>query len=80
MSQIETLEAPISVIEKIEITLIDGTVIDINVQDLLAEGYDEEELETMINSRLMANDDLIEDASFLINTTHVANAVQPVTL
>jgi acetolactate synthase small subunit len=79
LAQIETLEAPISVIEKIEVELIDGTLVDINVQELLAEGYDEDELEEIINGRLDANDDIIKDASFFIDADHVASTVQPIT-
>jgi hypothetical protein len=79
LAQVETLEAPISVIQKIEVELIDGTFVDINVQELLAEGYDELELEDIINARLDANDDIIKDASFFIDTDYVANTVQPIT-
>lgn len=75
----DTPEAPLSVIHKIDIELIDGTKVDINVQELLAEGYDEFELEEAINERLDANDHLIKDVSFFIDTEHVANTVQPIT-
>ena len=79
MAQIETPEAPISVIQRIELKLIDGTIVDINVQELLDEGYDEQELEEAINHRLDANEHIIEDASFFIDADHVANTVQPIT-
>jgi len=79
LAEIDTVEAPISVIQKIEVELIDGTVVEINVRDMLAEGYAEEELEDMINSRLDANDDVIKDASFFIDADNVANTVQPIT-
>ena len=79
LAQIETLEAPLSVIQKIEVELVDGTLVDINVQELLAEGYDEFELEEAINERLDANEHIIKDASFFIDADHVANTVQPIT-
>lgn len=79
LADIEKPEAPVSVIEKIEIELFDGTVFDINVRDLLEEGYSEHELEDMINSRMDAVDFLIKDANFFINADHVANTVQPIT-
>ena len=79
LADIEKPEAPISVIEKIEIELNDGTVFDINVRELLREGYDEQELEDMINDRMNAADHLIKDANFFINADHVASTVQPIT-
>jgi len=79
LKQVDTPEAPISVIQKIEVELIDGTIVDINVSDLLAEGYEPGELEDMINERLEANDHIIAGADFYINADHVANTVQPIT-
>jgi hypothetical protein len=79
LAQIEKPEAPITVIEKIEIELLDGTVFDIKVRELLEEGYDPVELEDMINAKLDAADHLIKDANFFISTDHVASAVQPIT-
>jgi hypothetical protein len=79
LAQVDTPEAPISVIERIEIELLDGTVVDINIQELLAEGFDEFELEDAINERLDANDHLIKDAQFYINADNVASTVQPIT-
>jgi hypothetical protein len=79
LSQVDTPEAPISVIQKIELELVDGSHIDINVQELLADGYDEFELEEAINHRLDANEHIIKDASFFIDADHVANTVQPIT-
>lgn len=79
LAQVDTPEAPISVIQKIELTLLDGTEVDINIQELLAEGYDVDELEMAINSRLDANEHIIKDANFFIDTDQVANTVQPIT-
>lgn len=79
LAQVETPEAPISVIQKIELKLVDGTLVEINVQELLAEGYDEHELEEAINDRLDFNENIIEDANFYIDADHVANTVQPIT-
>jgi hypothetical protein len=79
LAEIDKPEAPISVIEKIEIELNDGSVFDINVRELLEEGYDPDELEEMINKRMDAADHLIKDANFFINADHVASTVQPIT-
>lgn len=79
LAEIDKPEAPVSVIEKIEIELLDGTLFDINIQELLSEGYSEYELENMINEKMDAADHLIKDANFYINAEHVANTVQPIT-
>lgn len=79
LAEIDKPEAPISVIEKIEIELIDGTVFDINVRELLEDGFDEHELEDLINARMDAADELIKDANFFINAEDVASTVQPIT-
>jgi len=79
LADIDKPEAPISVIEKIEIELLDGTLFDINVRELLDEGFDEHELENLINTKMDAADHLIKDAHFYINADHVANTVQPIT-
>ena len=79
LKQVETPEAPLSVIQKIEVELIDGSIVDINIPELLAEGYEEGELEDMINERLEANDHIIAGADFYINADFVANTVQPIT-
>jgi hypothetical protein len=79
LADIEKPEAPVSLIEKIEIELIDGTIFDINVRKLLAEGIDEHTLEDMINAKMDAADHLIKDANFYINAENVASTVQPIT-
>ena len=79
MAEIDKPEAPISVIDKIEVQLLDGTVFDINVRELLNEGHDPEMLEEMINAKLDAANHLIKDANFYINSDYVANTVQPIT-
>jgi hypothetical protein len=79
LADIDKPEAPVSMIEKIEIELVDGTVFNIHVRDLLEEGFDEHELENLINHRMDAADHLIKDANFFINADTVANTVQPIT-
>jgi hypothetical protein len=79
LADIDKPEAPISVIDKIEIELKDGTVFGINVRELLDEGYDPIELEDMINKKMDAADHMIADANFFINADDVARTVQPIT-
>ena len=79
LKEVEKLEAPVSVIQNIEVVLKDGTRVDIDVVELLQEGTDPGVLEREINQRLFDLDDIIEDVNFYINIDYVAKTVQPAT-
>jgi len=67
------------VLKSITVNLIDGTQVDIDIQELLALGINPEDLEIEINERLYELDDIIRDVDFFISVEHVAKAVQPAT-
>ena len=79
LKDVEKNEVPINCLEHISLKLTDGTVVDINIIELLNDGHDPEVLEEMINSRLEALDDFIDDVDFYINVDSVAKTVQPFT-
>ena len=79
LQEVEKLEAPVSVIQKIEVILKDGTRVDIDVVELLREGMDPDALEQEINQKLFDLDDIISDVNFYINIDYVAKTVQPAT-
>ena len=79
LKEVEKLEAPVSVIRNIEVTLKDGTVVDIDVAELLLEGMDPDNLEREINQKLYDLDHIIDDVNFYINIDHVAKTIQPAT-
>ena len=79
LKDVEKAEAPVSVLHTITVNLKDGTSVEINVQELLAEGLTPEYLEAEINQKLQDLDHVIEDVDFLISIEHVAKAVQPFT-
>ena len=58
---------------------MDGTQVEIDVLELLDQGYDTDEIENMLNSRLKKLDEIIKDVDFFINVDSVASTVQPVT-
>lgn len=72
-------EVPIEVLERIMIHLVDGTKVNINVIDLLAEGVDPTELEERLNEKLEQLDHMIEDVDFFVNIDGVAKTIQPET-
>lgn len=63
----------------VTVNLIDGTRVEISVLELFEEGFDNAEIEEMLNSRLKQLDEIIKDVDFFINIDSVAKTVQPVT-
>ena len=79
LAEVEKAEAPVSVLRGITVNLVDGTTVDIDVQQLLSEGAAPEDLEEQINEKLQKLDDIIKNVDFFISVDHVAKAVQPFT-
>lgn len=79
LKEVEKDEAPLSVLKSITVNLIDGTSVDINVQELLKTGINPEDLELEINDKLIQLDHIIQDVDFYISVEHVAKAIQPAT-
>jgi hypothetical protein len=59
--------------------LSDGTEITLDIEQLISEGNEPEFLERIINQKLEALEDIIEDVDFMISVEKVAKTVQPVT-
>jgi hypothetical protein len=79
LKEVEKAEAPVSVLKSITVNLIDGTTVEIDIQELLNTGVNPKELEMQINDKLYQLDDIIRDVDFYISVEHVAKAIQPVT-
>ena len=79
LKEVEKAEAPVSVLRSITVNLINGTQVNIDIQELLKEGFLPEDLEAEINAKLHALDNIIKDVDFFISVEHVAKAVQPIT-
>jgi hypothetical protein len=79
LREVEKLEAPVSVVQTISVNLVDGTIVEIDVEQLLLEGMSETDLEREINEKLHDLDNIISNVDFFINIDHVAKTVQPIT-
>lgn len=79
LATVEKPEVPIEVLEKIIIHLIDGTKVNINIIELLADGADPESLERELGDKLEKLDHMIEDIDFYVNIDEVAKTIQPET-
>jgi hypothetical protein len=79
LKSVEKKEIPISLLESVAVNLTDGTIVNINIKELLDEGNDPDVLEKMLKTKLTALDYIIEDIDFYISVTAVQKAVQPAT-
>jgi hypothetical protein len=79
LKEIDRGSAPVSCLEHIQVSLKDGTIVVVDVKQLLDEGHDPSEVEFMINSKLKALDHIIEDVDFFVSLDKIAETVQPVT-
>jgi hypothetical protein len=79
LKSVEKKEIPITMLESINVNLTDGTIVKINIRDLLDEGMDPDDLEYDIKAKLQALDNIINDIDFFISVKAVARVVQPAT-
>ena len=79
LKDIEKTEVPVTVLESITVNLIDGTQVSVNIKELIAEGNDPNDVESMLNEKLTELDDIIKDVDFYVSIDDVAKVVQPIT-
>lgn len=79
LKEVEKLEVPITLLESISVFLIDGTIVTINIKELINEGMDPDEIEQLLNTKLTELDHIIKDVDFFVNIDDVASMVQPIT-
>lgn len=79
LKSVEKKEIPIAMLESVSVNLTDGTIVNINIKELLDEGNDPDILEKMIKLKLSQLDYIIEDIDFFISVSAVQKAVQPAT-
>jgi len=72
-------EVPVEMLDYLTVNLIDGTKVNVNIKQLIAEGRKPKDIESEINDRLSSLDAMVEDVDFFICIDSVANVVQPVT-
>jgi hypothetical protein len=72
-------EVPITFLEGVNVNLVDGTVVQIDITQLLAEGQDPDDIKDALNHKLHAMDEIIKDVDFFISIETVSKTVQPIT-
>lgn len=68
-----------SFLRSITVNLMDDTVVEINITELLEEGVDPEVIEIQLNQQLKDLDAYIKDVDFYINIDSVSKVVQKFT-
>ena len=76
---VDKKEVPIEILQEIEVKLVDGTNISIDVQKLLDDGMPDTEIETMLDEKFNELDRYISNVDFLIDIDKVVDTVQPET-
>lgn len=79
LKEVEKQEIPIQVLQKIVVSLKDGTEVEVNVRELLDEGQDPVLVEYTLNTRLESLDDIISNVDFFVDIDSVAATIQPET-
>jgi hypothetical protein len=79
LKEVNKEQVPIGVLLYITVNLKDGTSVDVNIKEMIDEGADPDYVEQLINEKLHALDDVIEDVDFHISVDSVAKVVQPFT-
>lgn len=79
LKEVSKEQVPVNVLRYITVNLKDGTSVDVNIAEMIAEGADPELVENLINSKLAALDDVIQDVDFHISVDSVAKVIQPFT-
>ena len=76
---VDKKEVPIEILQEIEVKLVDGTNISIDIKKLIDEGMDPEEIEVLLDDKFNQLDAYIENVDFLIDIDKVVDTVQPET-
>lgn len=79
LKEVSKEQVPISVLQFITVNLVDGTSVDVDIEQLLGTGLEPEQIEHLINTKLEELDDIIQDVDFHISVDSVAKVVQPFT-
>lgn len=79
LKEVEKKEIPVTLLQSMNVNLIDGTVVNIDIKELINEGNDPEIIEELLDVKLKALDPIILDVDFFVSIEDVVKLVQPIT-
>lgn len=79
LKEVDKGEIPLDLLLAISVNLVDGTVVNINVKELIDAGNDPKDLKHMLDERFKTMESYIENIDFLVSIDDIARTVQPIT-
>jgi hypothetical protein len=79
IKNVDKQEVPINVLDTIEVSLVDGTLMIIDIKQLIANGSDSVEIEQMLSEKFEDLDEYILNVDFHVDIKEVQNTIQPET-
>lgn len=80
VESVDKREVPIDILQAIDVVLIDGTVISIDIRKLIDEdGMNPSEIETMLDDKFNELDRYIQNVDFMVDIAKVVDTVKPET-
>jgi len=79
VKDVDKKEVPIHVLQKLIVNLKDGTVVEIDIKEILTNGADPDDIEEHVNQRLHDLQQYIENVDFFVDIEKVENTIQPIT-
>lgn len=79
LKDVEKKEIPIQLLQSMDVNLIDGTVVNIDIKELLNSGHDPDDIEQLLDLKLKSLDHIIVDVDFFVSIDDVVKTVQPIT-
>ena len=80
IESVDKREVPIEVLKKVSVILVDGTEINVDIRQLLAEGLSSSEIERILNKKFEDMDEYIDNVDFFVDVDLVKDTVLPETL
>ena len=77
LEQIDKKEVPVEVLKSVEITLTDGTIVELSMKELTSQGMSYKDIESALNDRMDKMGDLIKNVDFFVDSEKVEAEVQP---
>lgn len=79
LKEVEKKEVPVHVLESLTVHLKDGTLVTINIKEILADGADPDEVEDRVNLKLEELDSYIDNVDFFVDIDVIQKTIQPET-
>ena len=79
VNAVDKKEVPVSILQKIMVSLVDGTEIIINVKELISDGQNPDDIEDMLDAKFNELDAYIKNVDFFVDVDKVKDQVQPQT-